>query len=533
MRLPTWLLRADRTAAASTEVRAAAPAPEAPPEAPRAPSRRPRYRLTGRRSFQAANVGNLTADWTTTVYTADEIMCSQGQKLVARSRDQVFNNPYGRKFAAECVQNVAGPAGMLLRPRPMDLDGTLDRRAAKAIRDTWRAWSKERDCDAAGKLPWPAIQQLVVSTVATDGDIFLQKLAGRSLNPWGYALRLIDPEDVDRTLNKTLANGNQVRLGVEVNAYRRPVAYYVKRPSETVAGGYALSVQKHDRIPADQIIHCFVPWRVGATRGVPWTVTALWRLKQLGAYDDAAIVAARMGASTVYSVEYAEGAGGEFTGEGEDSDGTPIREVEPASIWDLEPGQKVNMLRGDYPRGEYDPFTRSMVRGIAAGLLVCYPTLAQDLAGVTYTSIRHGLLDERDSWKVLQAWLAMDLCDPVYRGWLGVQLLLGTIRIGAGIPGPDREMKFRDVSWQGRRWDWVDPQKEVESDRIAVQERFKSRGQVMRERDAAEPDEVWPEMADEEKELQKLGIPAAKAAADAPPAKAPRKPAPQDEETEA
>ncbi|MCK7513853.1 MAG: ATP-dependent Clp protease proteolytic subunit [Desulfobacterales bacterium] len=51
------------------------------------------------------------------------------------------------------------------------------------------------------------------------------------------------------------------------------------------------------RIPAEQILHTFITERINQPRGVPWMHSAMTRLNNLGAYEEAEIVAARIGAA--------------------------------------------------------------------------------------------------------------------------------------------------------------------------------------------------------------------------------------------
>ena len=54
---------------------------------------------------------------------------------------------------------------------------------------------------------------------------------------------------------------------------------------------------KHIRIPAEQVIHIFMPLRAGQTRGEPWLSPVMPAMKQLGGFREAAVINARIGAS--------------------------------------------------------------------------------------------------------------------------------------------------------------------------------------------------------------------------------------------
>jgi hypothetical protein len=83
---------------------------------------------------------------------------------------------------------------------------------------------------------------------------------------------------------------------------------------------------------------------------------------------------------------------------------------------------------------------------------------------VNYSSARIAELSERDSWMVMQCWFIHSFCKRVYEEWLAGALLGGWITFpngGKSMPA-DKYQKFVEAaSFQGRRWSWIDPMKEV------------------------------------------------------------------------
>jgi len=59
--------------------------------------------------------------------------------------------------------------------------------------------------------------------------------------------------------------------------------------------------------------------------------------------------------------------------------------------------------------------------------------------------------------------------------------------------------------YQGRRWAWVDPQKDGNANKLAIDNRLKSRSQIMRE-SGDDPESVWREIQHEEEIMRELGI---------------------------
>ena len=68
----------------------------------------------------------------------------------------------------------------------------------------------------------------------------------------------------------------------------------------------------------------------------------------------------------------------------------------------MDPGQHVNFIDPRFPTNTHKEFMQSVLRNISSALLVMYPSLANDLEGVNFSSIRAGLVDERDMWRIVQ-----------------------------------------------------------------------------------------------------------------------------------
>lgn len=132
-----------------------------------------------------------------------------------------------------------------------------------------------------------------------------------------------------------------------------------------------------------------------------------------------------------------------------------ISEAEPGHFEQLPDGVAFTPFDPQYPSNEFQPFMKTVLRGIASGLNVSYNGLASDLEGVNFSSIRSGVIDERDQWRSNQRWLIDSVMQRVFSKWLDTELLFG------GLGGYDvRDFdRLNAVTWQPRGWAWVDPQK--------------------------------------------------------------------------
>jgi lambda family phage portal protein len=436
----------------------------------RSAGRRPTRHMT--RNYAAAKDSRLLKDWPTSDMTADAELYSALKGLRVRSRHLAKNNDYAKRFFSLLKTNVIGHAGVGLQVRSKDKNGKLDKADNEYLETEWKRWGKKRVCDVTGKLSWLDCQKLFVETVARDGECIVRKIKNWPGNRFKFALQFIEPDMLDERLNKTLPNGNTIRLGIEFNQWRRPVFYHLKKFPAT-ASIYSESYEynfRYDRIPASEIIHEFVPDRIGRSRGIPWMHTAAKRLHMLGGYEEAEVIAARTASAKMGF--FKSDTGTEYVGDEEDPDDptkAPIMNAEPGTFEELPAGLDFVKWDPDHPTSAYEAFVLAILRGVASGLDVAYVSLANDLRGVSYSSIRQGAISERDSWKTIQGWTVEHFHTEVWESWLKESLISGALN----LPLYNYD-KFNNVIWRPRGWSWVDPLKESKANENAVKNGFKS-----------------------------------------------------------
>ncbi len=465
---------------------------------------RPKTHHPGRRrGYDAAVEDRLNFQWTKTLQSSDQVVAADHRKLVARSRDVCRNNPYAKSFLHLLRANVVGPNGIKLRAQPLNNDNEIDLPAAAAIEAGWREWGRPENADLGRTRSFRELQELFITTLGQDGEFLAQIIEGEDAGPWHFSLRPIDPSLLPVSLTRTEPNGNHTRFGIEHDKQGRVVAYWlaaeVKGLSQTTWEG-----RKVSRIDARHIIHAFIPMEVGQKRGIPMTATALMRLRMVGAYEKAALVAARLGASKIG--HYLQPAGSQgFTGDDVDAEGNLLEDIEPGVTRKLPPGVTFEGWDPAYPIGEFGPFVKRSLQGIAAGLNVTYHALSRDLQGFSFSTARVAILEEREHYKTLQEFAIERFVDVVYRRWLTSALLQDKLLIGNAPLNSLREDKYRNVRWRGRRWAWVDPQKDatalgIQLDRgmIALSDAINELGR--------DPEETWKQIAADQKRLDELGI---------------------------
>lgn len=441
-------------------------------------------------AFPAADIGRLTSSWTTDPGAINRWARYELKTLRARSRQLARADAYGKAFIRACTNNIAGPHPFLMQSKVTFAAGVPNATANNAIETAWASRCRPGALDVTGRLSMAMFHRLAISTLARDGEVLIRRYQG---GEWGGAgkLQIIDIDRLDEDKNENFAGG-AIKMGVEVDLYSRPIAYHILRnhPGEVGQWSRGGDLRETDRIPADQIMHLFVPEWPEQVRGIPWMHAAMLRLYHLGGFEEAAVVNARVGAMKIATLETRDGEVPETMVTGTDSAGNLLTDAEPAQYWTLPPGTTLGSFNPAFPDTAVGPFIQACLRGVAAGVGMAYHSLANDPGEVNYSTARVALLDERDNWMALQQFYIDAFCQPDFEQWLR----------GAGIDGaiPTSYWVHRNaVRWQPRRWAWIDPEKEVNAKKTALELKLTSR---TREAAAAGEDieEIFQELADEE-----------------------------------
>lgn len=424
------------------------------PESRRLAAQQPRPR----RAYEGAAWGRTMSDWVTLSTSADAELYLGLRALRNRSRDLARNNEYAKNAFLQITNNVVGGGVRFQAQVPMRRGRALDKATNDRIEQLWNRWGRAEFCHTAGRLSWRQIQRVVMRSVATNGEILVriikQPFGG---SPVPMALELISADQLVDQWSGYRATANEVRMGVEVDKWQRPVAYwlYPRHPGDNQVQTGVQSNQ-YLRVPADEILHIGVFEDAWQTRCVPWLHATIVKLRHMGRYEEAEIVAARGAATIMGIIESPEvdmpDVDSDDTDDFEDGDATWT--MSPGTVKKLAPGEKFNGFNPGRPNSSMDPFMRYMLRSVAAGIGMSYETLSGDYSQSNFSSSRMAMLPERDNWRILQAWLIETFHQRVYEAWLDQAVMHGALNLPAYELQPEL---YHQVRWQPRGWDWIDP----------------------------------------------------------------------------
>lgn len=454
------------------------------------------------RSFQAANTTRLERSWPTAEPTISALVAGSLGILVTRSRHAARNSPHLKKFIQLLQDNVTGPDGMNLQAQIVDATGAQDRPASMAIEEAWRRWSMRKP-GAGAPSPLPgvtraALERLILRTVIVDGEAFVSVI----MHQGRLAMQLISTDRIDPN---HFDPARKIRHGIEYDENDIPIAYHVSKVHDT----RHRHIRETERYIADRILHVFVRQEAGQERGIPWATSILWSLRMLNGADDALTQRVRASSATMGFFRDSSWEPTKDPATGEIIQQELIDAAQPGIIPDIG-GKEFIPFDPKFPDAGYQTYLKHALQTISSGLCVSYPSLASDLEGVSYSSLRQGTLDERQMYKGLQRWFAEALVQPIYQQWLKLALLNGDIKVRSksGQMKPLRTENFdyyADVAFSGQRWTWIDPQSEATALEKELAMGINSRSAIMRA-NGLDPDDMREEQSTDKKEEERLGL---------------------------
>ena len=443
---------------------------------PLAASRRVHARLSvmaaERFAYEAARNTRRTSGWLAPGTGPNAEVIQAAERLRARSRDLVRNNPVASRAVAVIAQNAIGT-------------GIVARSKSPRVAAAWRDWVYI--CDADGALDWYGIQSLVARSVVESGECLVRFRPRRSTDGIYPPLQLqvLEPDFLDASKNGPTGTGYAIS-GIQYDLIGRRIGYwlYSWHPGERMPG---VGAPESSFIPADDVLHIFRKDRPGQERGVPWLAPVIMRMRDLDDYEEAELVRKKIEAC--FAAFILGGDPARTVGSArQDGSGQRIEQFEPGMITYLGDSEDVKFATPQ-PSAGYSDYVRHQLRSIASGLGIPYETLTGDLSQTNYSSIRAGMLEFRRMidqfrWQVL----VPQLCQPVWERFLSA--------LGAADD---------QVTWTPPRWEWVDPAKEADAMRANIRNGLITWREAVSEM-GYDPDEQISEIRETNEALDKAGI---------------------------
>ncbi|OGP69681.1 MAG: phage portal protein [Deltaproteobacteria bacterium RBG_13_58_19] len=425
-----------------------------------------RIRIEAAMQFRGAESGRLRSDWilgqTQTTPSSWEL-----QVLRNRSRDLNCNDPVASGATETMATNIVGRG---LRPQSRlraEILGISEDRArelqrqAEFIWQTWTPWA-----DSGNRLDFDELQFLALRKVVEDGEIIALPVMAEE--PWRPIRRAVELIEVDRLMPGAGGSQTIISQGVELGTRGEPVAYWLAPfDPKTGMAGEPKRIEARDKQGRPRVLHIFRTSRPGQLRGVPFFAPVLTYFKDLADYLEAEVVAARVAACLAVFITKTNPylAGSQVATGMETNTGARVQGIEPGLVSYLALGEDIKVV--DPKRGgeTFSSFVEGILRIIGVALGLPYELLVKDFSKTNYSSARAALLEGRRMFINWRSWFAARFCQPLW------DLVLEEAFLRGQFDAPkfyDFRSEYARALWIGGGWGWVDPVKEVQSSKMAI-----------------------------------------------------------------
>lgn len=403
--------------------------------------------------------------------SADSEILGDLKTLRDGSRTMVRDDAHAASAVRVLEENVVGKGMVPQCVCTAEATGMTEEETERWRRDCegeWTRWSEQ--ADATGYGTFSDLQRIVVRSLMADGEAIAHAVVEGS-DVW---VELIDP---DRLESPGYTDTDKLRGGVELGNRGQPVAYHIlpQHPADHFVGR-RYGVQP-TRIPQTDgrysvVQHVFRRDRPGQTRGVPWLAPALPYNAHLHHYLNSELIAARVTSSVAMFVKRApesndpniQPVSPQETGGGIES---YHESIEPGTIEYLNEGEEIQPFLPTRPGTQFEPFVKRILRAIWAAPGLAYELVAKDFGSMNYSSARALLNECRRSFDATRVMVARQFCAPWWENVILAAIAGGRLRPPVGFlrnPKP-----FLAQRWVAPSYGWIDPTKEIEASRMAVE----------------------------------------------------------------
>lgn len=438
-----------------------------------------------RNSFDGGAQRRRLKSWVPTQYTTNVILSSSGPLLRSRARDVLRNNPHANSAVESFAANLIGTG---IKPSSLLIDQPDLR---EQIMELWLDWTDQADAD--GLADFYGMQTIASRALFEAGEVFI-RYRPRKMED-GYAVplqvQLLESEMCPYSMNQQAANGNWIMNGIELDLLGKRAAYwfYPIHPGDMPIE--VVGTMDPVRVPASEVLHIFKCTRPGQMRGVPLITPALVRMFLLDQYDDAELERKRISAMfagfiTTPTPEDVIPIDGTDTSAPQDNVG--LSGLEPGTMQTLLPGEDIKFSEPADVGGSYEAYQYRQQLALFAALGIPYSVGTSDLRRANYSSLRGSIVEFRRKLEQFQHnIIVFQMCMPIWKRWMNTAVLAQAIPLDASAYLA-QQSSYQRAKWIPQRNDWVDPLKDRQAEKLAVDAGFKSRSDVV-EAEGNDPEE--------------------------------------------
>ena len=438
-----------------------------------------------RSSYDAGSYDKSNRNWRVSNSSAEITDRYSRDGVRARARDLERNSDIMNSVVGAFKRNIIG-GGYHVQVK------TEDEELNKQIEKAWKKWCKKQNCDITGTQSLNQIIRMAVERKKIDGGIlFVKRYTSDGFVP--FKLQMIEVDELDAGTVQPKNKGNKVVGGIEFNSFNKPVGYFIRQYD---VDGYGL--REPIWIEAKDVIFYFTKKRPSQLREMSDMAPTIPRVRDINEFMTAVSVKERIMACLSIFIKKLLPTSGIGRGNGTVSDRVSYegKTLTPGMIKELNAGDEIQVVNPSGQGADATSFTKLQQRLIGAGQGISYEATSRDMAESTYSSARQGLIEDDLTYKEDKE-LLIEVLDEIYETFIISAVLCGAISIPKFWNEKD---KFLSHEWIQEPKPWIDPYKESNANKIALQTGQKTYKQI-----AAESGRDWRTQIDDMAEVLEYG----------------------------
>ena len=454
---------------------------------PRAAYEREAYRRAydAIRNYDAGSYDRPNQNWRAVNQSAELTDVFSRDEVRARARDLERNSDVLNAVVGPFRRNVISK-GFYIQAK------TENPELNKEIERAWERWCKKQNCDVTGTQSLKQIIRMAVERKKIDGGIlFVKRYTKDGFVP--FKLQMIEVDELATTVIKSSSSDNKVIGGIEYNASNKPVGYYIQQYS---IDGF--NIKQPVFVRAEDVIFYFTKRRPSQLREMSDMAPTITRVRDINEFMMAVSVKERIEACLSVFVKKAIPTTG--IGRGNNGDGPRVnydgKLISPGMIKEMNAGDEIQVVNPSGQGADATAFTKLQQRLIGAGQGLSYEATSRDMSESTYSSARQGMIEDDETYNEEKE-LLIEVLDEIYETFIISAVLCGAIQIKNFWEDKERYLKH---VWTQEPKPWIDPQKESNANKIALQTGQKTYKQI-----SAENGRDWRDQVDDMAEVIEYG----------------------------
>lgn len=445
------------------------------------------------RSYDAAAGDRLTEGWKANGATGQATDSQYRDRLRNRARDLERNSDILNGMVSAFERNVIGD-GLRLQAK------TDSPQKNAEIEHLWREWCRPENCDATRQQSFDALTRMMLRRKKVDGGIlvyFVREKRGR----FPLKLQLLEVDSLCLS-HEPRHKGNRVIDGVEVDAQLRHVGYWI---TQSDVEGWNFSPPRF--ISAKDVIFFWRKNRPSQVREVSELAPTLMRIRDITSFMGYTAEKEKVGAAfavfvtSMSAAQQSIGRGSLAPTAQPSRTGYNEKLIEPGMIAHLQPGESIQSVSPPNSGASAADYVKLQQNLAGAGQGLSYEVTSRDMSSTNYSSARQGLIEDKGTFDIERSELVDLVMRRVYQEFIESVITAGTLTLPEYFS--DKDAATRHM-WVAPAKPWIDPLKEANANKVALESRQKTLTQIYAE-NGRDIEDVAAELEVEEELLGQLG----------------------------